>query len=106
MSVEIPIGGASAVDRGADALITKATEMTDDGLLVEDLVENARHVEPRAGIFLGSVEKRLGAAPFVGPVLCLLPLVAISLLGTSIDSLPQCLRWSRSELARCSPDRR
>ena len=33
-SVEIPIGGESAVDRGADELIAEATAMTDDGLLV------------------------------------------------------------------------
>ena len=31
-TVEIPIGGEAAVDRGADALIAEATEITEDGL--------------------------------------------------------------------------
>jgi hypothetical protein len=33
-TIEIPIGGESAVDRGAAALIAEATELTEDGLFV------------------------------------------------------------------------
>ncbi len=33
-TVEIPIGGEAAVDRGADALIAEASELTEDGLFV------------------------------------------------------------------------
>ena len=33
-TVEIPIGGESSVDRGADALIAEATEMTEGGMFV------------------------------------------------------------------------
>ncbi len=50
VSVEIPIGGASAVDRGADALITKATEMTDDGLLVVITGNLRRRLIPEAAL--------------------------------------------------------
>lgn len=49
-TVEIPIGGASAVDRGADDLIARAASMTEDGLLVVITGNLRRRLIPEAAL--------------------------------------------------------
>ena len=64
-TVEIPIGGQSSVDRGADALISEASELTEDGLFVVITGSLRRRHIPEAALREWIVFGGTAAAPTI-----------------------------------------